>query len=103
MAGRPIAAVRRWNSREGGAVRVRARFTHVGKQGDGVGVRVLVDGRFRYSEHIGGQRPPSCEFDFECTLARDGFIDFAVDPGPGGSPDYDATRVSIFLQPDTRP
>lgn len=103
MAGRPVAAVRRWSSREGGPVRVRARFSHVGKQGDGVGVRILVDGRVRFVRHIGGPNEPSCEFDFECTLARDGFLDFAVDPGPGGAPDYDATRVSIFLQPDTRP
>jgi hypothetical protein len=103
MAGRPVAAVRRWSSREGGPVRVRARFNHVGKQGDGVGVRILVDGRMRFSKHIGGPNEPACDFDFQCTLARDGFIDFAVDPGPGGSPDYDATRVSIFLQPNTRP
>ncbi len=102
IAGRPVAAVRRWSSPEGGPVRVRARFNHVGKQGDGVGARVLVDGRMRFSKHIGGPREPACEFEFECTLARDGFIDFAVDPGPGGSPDYDATRVSVFLQPDTR-
>jgi len=103
MAGRPVAAVRRWNSPRGGPVRVRARFSHVGKQGDGVGVRVLVDGRVRFAEHIGGARRPSCEFDFECVLAADGYLDFAVDPGPDNSPDYDATRVSVFLQPDTRP
>ena len=100
MAGRPVAAVRRWTSPRGGPVRVRARF-HAGKQGDGVGVNILADGRVRFTEQIGGSRKPACEFDFECVLSPGGFLDFAVDPGSGGSPDYDATRVSIFLQPDT--
>jgi hypothetical protein len=98
--GRPVAAVRRWTSERGGMVRVQARFESLAPgQGDGVRVRVLADEQVRASEVIGGSRRPSFELAFDCELPPGGHLDFAVDPGPGGTPHHDATRVSVSILP----
>jgi hypothetical protein len=96
--GQPVAAVRRWTSLRGGAVEVTARF-QVSRQGDGVRVRVLADGREIASERIGGDRHPVLELTLAPTLPAGGHLDFSVDPGPGASSDHDATRVAITLRP----
>lgn len=98
VAGLPVAAARRWTSARGGPVRVVARFD-AGGQGDGVRVRVLAEGRVRATALIGGPRRPSAELGFDCVLPRGGSLDFAVDPGPAGSPDHDATRVAVSISP----
>ncbi len=97
---RPVAAVRRWTSDRGGPVRVEARF-EAQAQGDGVRVRILADGQVRASEVIGGPRRPVFEVAFDCELPAGGHLDFAVDPGPGGTAHHDATRVEVTIFPST--
>ena len=97
-AGVPVAAVRRWTSEEGGSLRISGRFKS-NTRGDGVRVRVLSDGQVRLSERIGGGegRPIVADFDLVCPVAAGGHVDFAVDPGPAGDPDYDVTQVTISI------
>ncbi len=100
LAGLPVAAARRWTSEKGGPLRVVARFEG-GPRGDGVRARVLAEGRVRASELLGGPRRHAVEIAFDCVLPPGGTLDFAVDPGPGASPDHDATRVAVSIFPDT--
>jgi len=102
VAGLPVAAVRRWVSPQGGPVRIRARFA-AGPRGDGVRVRVLADGRPLATRLVGGPHRQTVEFELDHILAPSGALDFAVDPGPDGSPDYDATRVAVSILPSSRP
>lgn len=97
-AGKAVAAVRRWTSTAPATVRVEGRFT-AGLLGDGVRVRILADGETRFEKHIGGGsgRPVVAEFDFVHSLGAGGRLDFAVDPGPAGSPDHDATKLSATI------
>jgi hypothetical protein len=92
----PVAAVRRWTSVKGGRMRITALF-RCGPKGDGVGVRVLIDGREAFSGTIGGPRPASVRFDSVETLAPGGRVDFAVSPGANGNANFDATEVSVTI------
>ncbi len=94
--GTPVSAVRRWTSTDGGSLRVSGRFKST-SQGDGVRVRVLADGRPGFSESLGGGRGIAATFDLVCTVGKGGHLDFAVDPGPAGDVNYDATQVSITI------
>jgi hypothetical protein len=92
----PVAAVRRWTSERGGRVRISARF-HCGPKGDGVAVKVLLDGREAFSEAIGGPHPAEARFEGEQDLAPGTRVDFAVFPGPRGNADFDATELSVTI------
>jgi len=92
----PVAAVRRWTSLNGGRLRVRAVFA-CGPQGDGVGVKVILEGRELFSDAIGGRRPASCQFDSTCAVPPGGRVDFAVYPATRGNADFDATQVSVTI------
>lgn len=92
----PVAAVRRWTSASGGRVRIGARF-HCGPRGDGVGVRVLLDGHEAFSRVIGGAHPAEARFESEQELAPGSNVDFAVLPGPRGNADFDATELSVTI------
>jgi hypothetical protein len=94
--GGAVAAVRRWTAGRGGRFRISARFS-CGSQGDGVGVKVLLEGRELFSETIGGGRPLISQFDSFRTVPAGGRVDFAVFPGPRGNADFDATEVTVTI------
>ena len=94
--GGAVAAVRRRTIDRGGRFRIIARF-RCGSQGDGVGVKVLLEGRELFSETIGGGRPVVSQFDSVRTVPPGGRIDFAVFPGPRGNADFDATEVTVTI------
>jgi Glycosyl hydrolase catalytic core len=96
-----VAAVRRWTSARGGRVRIVARF-HCGPKGDGVGVKVLLDGRERFSESVGGPNQAAVRYDAVEQLAAGVPLDFAVYPGPKGNSNFDATEVSVTIEEDSR-
>jgi putative glycosyl hydrolase len=91
-----VAAVRRWTFGSGGRARITARF-HCGPKGDGVGVKVYLDGREVFSDTIGGAHPAVSRFSADETLPPGGSIDFAVFPGPRGNANFDATEVSATI------
>lgn len=100
--GKPVAAVRRWQSSLDGEIRVQGSFRSQ-PAGDGVGVRVLVDGQPRVDEQLGGGDPISTTFDFTTTVKRGTVIDFSTDPGPATDINSDATVVSVVITQPTTP
>lgn len=96
LNGQPVAAVRRWVSRSEGTVHVTGRFS-CGSQGDGVGVRVLVNGAPLVRKLLGGGSATQETFDFQQPVQVGTVLDFAVDPGPGTNIDFDATTVSVSI------
>jgi len=92
----PVAAVRRWTFNGGGRVRISAWF-HCGPKGDGVDVRVLLNGREAFAQVIGGMHPAAARFDSVEELAPGDTIDFAVFPGVRGNADFDATEISATV------
>lgn len=98
LAGKvPVSAVRRWVSTYSGQVRVRGSF-RVGTQGDGVGVRILVDGQAVYAAALGRATSIVGAFDFTCPVRTGSTLDFAVDPGPGTDINYDATQLTAAVE-----
>jgi Glycosyl hydrolase catalytic core len=91
-----VAAVRRWTSSAAARIRVDARF-RCGAKGDGVRVKVLLDGREAFSGVIGGPHAASAQFNSVEAVAPGGHIDFAVFPGPHGNANFDATEVSVTI------
>jgi hypothetical protein len=98
-SGKSIAAVRRWVSTTDGSLHVTARFKKVGPKGDGVHVRVLVDGRAVREARLNRDAGIAADFDFSQPAHVGTVFDFAVDPGTAGNADYDATKVSVTIEP----
>lgn len=94
--GKPVAAVRRWLSDFSGRVRVEAQF-RARSGGDGVRVRVLVDGQVRHHAALGGGQSITAAFGFEEVVQPGTKIDFVVDPGAAANLENDATAVSVTL------
>ncbi|HKB91210.1 MAG TPA: glycosyl hydrolase [Opitutaceae bacterium] len=92
----PVVAVRRWESNYDGEVRLSGEF-RCSTQGDGVGVRILVDGEALFRKIIGGGNSIVEKFDVVRAIKKGTRIDFAVDPGPGENIDYDATNFSVTI------
>ncbi len=97
--GKSIAAVRRWVSTADGSLHVTARFKKVGVKGDGVRVRVLVDGRTVREALLNKDAGVVADFDFSQPAHAGAVFDFAVDPGPAGNAGYDATKVVVTIEP----
>lgn len=93
-----VAAVRRWVSSHTGTARVSGRFRLVALPGDGVRVRVLVDGQVVHSATLSTTTSIVSTFDFQRALQSGSTIDFAVDPGPAGNIDFDATLVTTAIE-----
>jgi hypothetical protein len=91
-----VAAVRRWLSDFSGRVRVEAQF-RARSGGDGVRVRVLVDGQVRHHAALGGGQSITAAFEFEEVVQPGTKIDFVVDPGAAANLENDATAVSVTL------
>ncbi|HWA10132.1 MAG TPA: glycosyl hydrolase [Opitutaceae bacterium] len=96
MNGQQVSAVRRWVSRVEGTVHITGKFA-CGAQGDGVGVRILVDGVPLFRKLLGGGGAQQETFDFTQAVHVGTPVDFAVDPGPGLNIDFDATTVSATI------
>ena len=92
-------AVRRRTSDFAGAVHVVGRAGRGHKSGDGVGVKVFLDGK----ELLSRMLPPQSKADIDLspTVRKGSRLDFVVTPGPGADSSYDATafRVSILARP----
>ena len=93
----PVAAVRRWTFDAGGNVHLHAQF-RCGAQGDGVRVRVLIDGQRVFDQPIGGPNPARATFDAVQVLPPGVHVDFAVFPGPKGNANFDATEFSASAE-----
>ncbi len=93
----PVSAVRRWTSAVDGSVRVNARFK-VGLKGDGVRARVLADGQVVQSAVLSTGTSIAANFNLTRYVRPGSTLDFAVDPGPGGSIDFDATQVAVTIE-----
>lgn len=94
--GQPVAAVRRWRSDRAGTVRIKGKF-QCSTNGDGVGVSIRVNGQPLFRKLLGGGQSVQDTFDFEQGVAQGTTIDFAVDPGPAGNIDFDATQVAVEI------
>ena len=93
----PVAAVRRWTSTLAGAIRLSGSF-RVDPGGDGVRVRIFIDGQLIYTANLGPATSILGRFDLTRTVSPGTRIDFAVDPGAGGSINHDATQTSITIE-----
>jgi hypothetical protein len=93
-----VSTVRRWTSSYEGTVHIVGQF-QIDRQGDGTGVRVLIDGQTVVGRALIGVSGPSetQSFDFTWTVHNGTTVDFAVDPGPGRDLSYDATAVQATI------
>jgi hypothetical protein len=81
--------VLRWTSPVAGKVRI-ALTAGRGKQGDGIEVKVLVDGREVFSKPVGGSQPVRLEGEVAADVRKGTRVDVAVTPGPRKDTAYDA-------------
>lgn len=99
LDGRPVWAVRRWQSDLDGRIHVAGKVANSDKQSDGVGLRVLVDGIQMYATLAGGQgRPGSQTFDFGVPVHKGSHVDFALTPGPADNTMYDASTTTFTIR-----
>jgi hypothetical protein len=91
-----VWAVRRWVSNYTGTVRIAGQF-QVGAQGDGVGVKILVNGQPVLNQLMSVNTAIAQNFDFLQTVQPGTTIDFAVSPGPGLDINYDATTFEAAI------
>jgi len=99
----PVAAVRRWTSTAPGTFAIHARF-QCGQQGDGVTVRVYVNGEVILSEDIGGPNTYAvATCDASRPLSPGDHVDFAVFPGPNGNANFDATQLAATISEVPQP
>jgi hypothetical protein len=96
----PVSAVRRWRSNVEGEVEIAGRF-RCGTSGDGVHVRVAVEGDPRVDVELGGGKPIATAFDFTEYVRPGTVIDFATSPGPGTNIDGDATALAVTIRKPT--
>ncbi len=84
-------AIRRWTSEVTGHVSIHAEFHSLDTSGDGVVVKVLVDGVSQFSEFVEAWDEEGVEADL-CVEVQDGTpIDFAVTDGNNGDDANDYT------------
>ena len=94
----PVASVRRWTSNYDGTVRLTGTFQTEQVGGDGVGAKIVVDGRVLKRVLLGGGNSSTTwKFNTTCTVHQGSTIDFAVDPGSSTDYSYDATAVSAMI------
>jgi hypothetical protein len=91
--GRAVWAVRRWINKTEGTARITGEARR-GPKGDGSTVRILVDGADVFTRLLGGGQPVAVKFDLTVPLHVDSTVDFAVDPGPAASVDFDGVSLA---------
>ena len=88
---KPVWSIRRWWSNAEGSVRLTGIATHGETGGDGVGIRIFLDGNEVYSQPLGGpDRAGSISFDVTGQVKRGSTLDFVVTPGPADDMNFDA-------------
>lgn len=100
--GKPVTVVRRWVSHAEGPARLRVNAVREETQGDGVNLRILVDGKALVERKLGGGQSIRADLDERVTLRRGTTIDFAVDPGPAADITYDGTNLVVTIEPVKR-
>ncbi len=94
----PVASVRRWTSNYSGNVQIAGTFQTEQVGGDGVGAKVVVDGRVLKRVLLGGGNSSTTwKFNLTCAVHQGSTIDFAVDPGSSTDYSYDATAVAATI------
>jgi len=91
--------IRRWTSDRSGPVHILGRVDRTEKKGDGVGVKVFLDGTEIFSKMLPPQT--ATDIDLNATVHEQSRLDFVVTPGPGLDSSYDSTsfHVAILTQP----
>ena len=95
-----VWTVRRWTSNHSGPIHIVGKASRTNKNGDGVGVKVLLDGKELFNKLL----PPASEteIDLSSTVKKGSRVDFVVTPGPGLDTNSDSTgfHVAILTQPE---
>lgn len=88
-------AVRRWTSNYGGPVHIVCRAERNDKKGDGVEIKVFLDGRQLATRTLA---PGSAaELELSPGITERSHLDFAVTPGPALDSNNDATNFHIVI------
>jgi hypothetical protein len=97
--GKPVWAVRRWQSGAAGRLKVSGKVSRPDKKGDGTKAVILVDGTVVFEKMVGGpDKPPSLDFETVMTVKQGSLVDFAITPGPGTDTGYDATNFTVRIE-----
>lgn len=95
--GKPLWAVRRWQSDFAGVAHITGELS-AGREGDGVDASVLSDGKEVYAVSLGGPASPSsARCDLSLPVARGTRLDFVVTPGPAADINFDATTFRVQI------
>lgn len=86
-----VWSIRRWLSNAEGNVRVTGSVTHGETGGDGIGIKIFLDGNEVYSQPLGGPgKAGNIDFDVAGQVKRGSPVDFVVTPGPADDMNFDA-------------
>jgi hypothetical protein len=98
--GKQMWAVRRWTSTITGTAQVRVQASCGAARGDGVDVKLFLDGKELASRHIAPKGSETIELPVAFRLGSK--FDVAVTPGPGTDTGFDSTgiRVTILVPAD---
>ena len=90
-----IWTVRRWTSDREGSLHVVGHASRNSQEGDGVGVKVFLDGKELFTKML----PPASTADFDLTveITKGSRLDFVVTPGPALDPNFDYTGFQVVI------
>jgi hypothetical protein len=95
------AAIRRWEAEVTGAIRIRGELADLDTQGDGVVIRILVNGVDVYSQPLANNA--SRNYTVYANVNNGDRVDLMIDPGPAGNATGDATRFTAQIERLTEP
>lgn len=95
---KPVAVVRRWVSSITGKVNLTIKAKKEETKGDGVNLRVLVDGKEILVRKLGGGAPIRAEIDSIVEVNPGTKVDFAIDPGPAHDINSDGTSLAVTIR-----
>ncbi len=93
--GQDACPVLRWKSPVAGTLRLVGEAGRGSKDGDGVELRVLADGRPLLVRRLGGDAPATTSFDIPVEVREGSLVELTVAPLDGT--DYDATSFSLRI------
>ncbi len=89
-------AIRRWESDVAGLVRITGAASKSSSGGNGVDVRILVDGVQAYAQYVAGTDAVGVSFTLSATVAVGSAIDFVLEPHDSNDL-VDATRTELHV------
>ena len=89
-------AIRRWESDVVGLVRITGAASKSSSGGNGVDVRILVDGVQAYAQYVAGTDAVGVSFTLSATVAVGSAIDFVLEPHDSNDL-VDATRTELHV------